>query len=187
MLMSVKTNSRQTIFNVGRFRLDTENVTLDNGVDTTIHVLRHPGAVAIVPFLDKDTIILIKQYRHALADYIWEIPAGTIDAGEDPLDCARRELLEETGFRAKEFTPIGEIFPAPGYSDERLQLFIACNLTPDIQRLEPDEVLHVSRTPLADALAMIDSGDIRDAKTIAALLLVGKRFHSISKKSGGGA
>lgn len=181
--MSVKVNSRQTIFNVGRFRLDTEKVTLDNGVDATIHVLRHPGAVAIIPFLDKNTIILIKQYRHALGDYIWEIPAGTVDPGEDLPECARRELIEETGFCAREVTPIGEIFPAPGYSDERLHLFMACDLTPGVQKLEPDEVLHVSRVSFADALAMIDRGEIRDAKTIAALMLVGKRRHDILKKA----
>jgi ADP-ribose pyrophosphatase len=173
--MSVKINNRQTVFHVGRFRLDTEQVTLDNGNDTTIHVLRHPGAVAIVPFLDEATIILIHQYRHAIGDYIWEIPAGTLDVGEDLLECARRELIEETGFRAGEMRPIGEIFPAPGYSDERIHIFMARELSPDVQNLEDDEVLQVHRVPLPDALAMIDSGDIRDAKTIAGLLLAGNR------------
>lgn len=171
--MGVTINNRQTVFHVGRFRLDTENVTLDNGVDTTIHVLRHPGAVAIVPFLDETTIILIQQYRHALGDYIWEIPAGTMDAGETALQCAGRELIEETGFRAREITPIGKIFPAPGYSDEQLHLFLARGLTPGAQKLEPDEVLHVHHVAFSNALAMIDSGDIRDAKTIAGILLAG--------------
>ncbi len=169
--MSVKIHSRQTVFHVGRFRLDTEEVTLDNGVDTAVHVLRHPGAVAVVPFLDNDHIVLIRQYRHALGDYIWEIPAGTLDADEIPLDCARRELIEETGYRGNEFKPAGDIFPAPGYSDERLHLFLAYDLVPEIQKLEPDEVLSVHRIAFTDALALIDSGDIRDAKTIAALLL----------------
>ncbi len=177
--MSVKINSSQTVFHVGRFRLDTENVTLDNGVDTTLHVLRHPGAVAIIPFLDEATIILIRQYRHALGGYIWEIPAGTVDAGEKPLDCAGRELIEETGFRGKTFCPMGNIFLAPGYSDERLHLFLAYDLIPDVQNLEPDEVLEVKQISFADALAMIDNGDIRDAKTITGLLLADKQRHSL--------
>jgi len=175
--MSVKVNSRKTIFNVNRFRLDTENVTLENGVDTTIHVLRHPGAVAILPFLDETTVILIHQYRHALGDHIWEIPAGTIDDGETAAACARRELIEETGFRARTLTPIGEIFPAPGYSDERLHLFTATGLIPDVQNLEPDEVIQVRRVPFRQALAMIESGDIRDAKTIVGLMLAAKQHH----------
>lgn len=176
--MSVRINSSKTVFNVGRFRLDTENVTLDNGVDTTIHVLRHPGAVAIVPFVDEATILMVHQYRHALGDYIWEIPAGTIDAGEPPMDCAGRELIEETGFRGCRFTRLGEIYTAPGYSNERLHLFMAFDLEPDVQNLEPDEVLRVKQTSFADALAMIDSGDIRDAKTIAGLLLADRQRHS---------
>lgn len=179
--MSVKINSSRTVFNVGRFRLDTENVTLDNGVDTMLHVLRHPGAVAVVPFLDETTILMVHQYRHALGDYIWEIPAGTIDAGEEPLACAGRELIEETGFRGSHFTRLGEIYTAPGYSDERLHLFMAYDLKPDVQSLEPDEVLHVKQTSFADALAMIDSGDIRDAKTIAGLLLADREHHSSLK------
>jgi len=173
--MSVTVKTRRTIFNVNRFRLDTEEVTLDNGVDTTIHVLRHPGAVAIVPFLDEATVVLIHQYRHALGDYIWEIPAGTLDAGESPAACAPRELLEETGFRARTFTPLGDIFTAPGYSDERIFLFMAQGLTADAQALEPDEVLQVHHIPLADALAMIGNGQIRDAKTIAGLTLAKER------------
>ncbi|MEW6078032.1 MAG: NUDIX hydrolase [Thermodesulfobacteriota bacterium] len=177
--MSVKINSRETMFHVGRFRLDTETITLDNGNDTTVHVLRHPGAVAVVPFLDEGTVILIHQYRHSVGDYIWEIPAGTLDAGEDPLACAGRELIEETGFRAGTFTAIGPIFPAPGYSDEQIHLFLAGDLAPDVQNLEPDEVIHVRRVPLLQALGMIDSGEIRDAKTIAGLLLAGRHKQSI--------
>ena len=179
--MSVKINSSRTVFNVGRFRLDTENVTLDNGIDTTLHVLRHPGAVAIVPFLNGATILMVYQYRHALGDYIWEIPAGTVDAGETPVACAGRELIEETGFRGCQFRQLGEIYTAPGYSDERLHLFMAYDLEPDVQNLEPDEVLHVKRTAFDDALAMIDSGDIRDAKTITALLLADKQRYFLGR------
>lgn len=179
--MSAKINSSQTVFHVGRFRLDTEKVTLDNGVDTTLHVLRHPGAVAVVPFLNEATVILIQQYRHALGDYIWEIPAGTIDAGEKPLNCAGRELIEETGFRANNFDFLGDIFLAPGYSDERLHLFLGYDLVPDVQNLEPDEVLEVKQVLLTDALSMIESGEIRDAKTITGLLLADKQRKFVFK------
>ncbi|MDY6822636.1 MAG: NUDIX hydrolase [Thermodesulfobacteriota bacterium] len=170
--MTVTINNRTTVFQVNLFRLDTENVTLDNGVQTDVHVLRHPGAAAIVPFLDDDTLVLVKQYRHAIGGYIWEIPAGTLDAvDEAPLECAKRELIEETGYRGTNFEKLGTIVPAPGYSDERLHIFTASGLTPATQNLEADEVLKVHKVAFADAMTMIRTNDISDAKTIAGLHL----------------
>lgn len=170
--MSVIVNKQTTVFQVNLFRLDTENVTLDNGVQTDVHLLRHPGAAAIVPFIDKDTVVMVKQYRHAMREYIWEIPAGTLDApDEDPLECAKRELTEETGYRGDTFHSLGTIAPSPGYSDERLHVYMATGLTPATQNLEADEVLQVYHLPFADTMRMIHTHEIIDAKTIAGLHL----------------
>lgn len=181
-IMAVTINSSKTLFKVNLFSLETQNITLDNGVDTDVHVLRHPGAAAIVPFLDSDTIVMIKQYRHTMADYIWEIPAGTFDfKGEAPDVCAERELLEETGFRGGRFEKIGRIFPSPGYSDEQIFVFAAFDLIADKQQLEADEVLHVHPLPFDDVLKMIDAGEIHDSKTIASLLMADRKRDRLTK------
>ena len=149
-----------------------ENVTLDNGVTVNIDTLRHPGASAIVPLTDEGSVILIRQYRHSVGGYIWEIPAGTLNPGEDPTVCAARELTEETGYTAGSWRKLGEITPVPGYSDERIHLFLATDLRPAAQNLDADEVLDVHEVSFETAAAMIESGDIQDAKTICALLRV---------------
>ncbi len=174
--MKAVVHEKTTLYRISRFRLDRETVTLDNGLTTDVHVLRHPGAAAIVPFLDEDTVVLVRQYRHALGDCIWEIPAGTLDpADESPLACARRELLEETGYQAAAFQKLGMLAPSPGYSDEYLHLFRADNLEPDRQELEEDEMIEVRPIPWADALEMVYRNEIIDAKTVAGLMLADRR------------
>ncbi|MCG6880465.1 MAG: NUDIX hydrolase [Deltaproteobacteria bacterium] len=148
-----------------------ENVTLENGVVAEIDVIRHPGASAIVPVLRPNTLLMIKQYRHAAGGFIWEIPAGTMDTGESPLACAKRELIEETGFSAENWITLGEITPLPAYSDERIHIFGATNLTPEKQHLDQDEILEVHEVPFDDALSMVRDNQIQDAKTISALFL----------------
>jgi ADP-ribose pyrophosphatase len=153
------------------FDILSENITLPNGVTTDIDILRHPGAAAIVPMADDGTLVWLRQYRHAAGGYIWEIPAGTLDPGEDPLACARRELTEETGFSAKSWQHLGEIIPVPGYSSERVHLYLARDLRAAAQHLDRDELLEVHRIPLDEAIAMVFSGQVVDAKTIAALFM----------------
>ncbi len=149
--------------------LRLEEVTLPNQVTVTLEIIRHPGAAAVVA-LDADSeVTLVRQFRHAAGGFIWEIPAGKLDAGEQPLACAARELREEVGLVAAEFTHLGSILTAPGFCDERIDLFLARQLTAAEQRLDPDEVISVARMPLARAVAMIHSGEIQDAKTIAGL------------------
>jgi len=172
--MTAKVNHRTPIHRGRVFLLVRENVTLDNGVTTDIEYLEHPGAAAIVPLIGPDEVILIKQYRHALKQHIWEIPAGTLDPAEAAEACARRELIEETGYAAKMWRKLAEITPVPGYSDERVHLFLASELTAARQELDSDEVLAVHRMPLAQALDMIARGEIQDAKSICALLLAQK-------------
>jgi ADP-ribose pyrophosphatase len=169
--MSANVNHRTAVYRARVFLLVKENVTLDNGATTDLEYVEHPGAAAIVPLISPDEVVLIKQYRHALRQYIWEIPAGTLDPEEPVMDCARRELAEETGYAADVWQKLAEITPVPGYSDERVHLFLASGLKAARQALDPDEVLAVHRVTLARAVEMIAQGDIQDAKSICGLLL----------------
>ena len=154
------------------FRLSKERLTLPNGETAELEVIRHPGAAAIVPLLPDRRVVMIKQYRHAVGQFVWEVPAGTINPGESPIECAKRELPEEVGYRARTFQELGKIFPVPGYSDEHIHIFLATGLTPGSQNLDADEVLDVKPIPLEEALEMINRGEIRDAKTIIALFFM---------------
>ncbi len=164
--------SHQTLIHKGRvFNMFQETVTLPNGAEMKLDVIRHPGAAAIVPLTRNKTVIMIEQYRHAVGGTIWEIPAGTLDDRESPLSCARRELTEETGYTAATWQKLGEITPVPGYSDERIQIFLATDLTLSLQSLDPDEVLDVREVAFTEALNMISNGSIQDAKTICGLFM----------------
>jgi len=156
------------------FGLVTENITLPGGVTVDMDLIRHPGAAAMVPITADGRVVLIRQYRHAVGQTIWEIPAGTLDPGESPLACARRELVEETGFSASRWVELGAITPVPGYSDERVHLFLAFDLEQAQQNLDPDEILDVHETRLAEAVDMIFSRVIEDAKTIVGLLMAAR-------------
>ena len=149
-------------------RLDT--VQLPNGHQTDLEVIRHPGAAAVVPIDAEGNVVLVRQYRHATGGTILEVPAGKLDPGEDPADCARRETAEEVGLQVGELVPMGFIWTTPGFTDERIWLFVARDLQPTAQALEPDEVLQVERMPLADALQLAANGGITDGKSICALL-----------------
>ncbi len=146
-----------------------EEATLPTGKRVMLEIVHHPGAAAVVALDADGYVALIRQYRHAAGCEIWEVPAGTLAAGESPAVCARRELREETGLDAAEWTPLGSILTTPGFCDERIHLFLARELTVSAQALEDDEVITVERVPLARALAMIADGAIEDAKSIAAL------------------
>ena len=151
------------------FDFVTENLKLPNGRDTEMAFIRHPGSTAVVPLLDDTTIVMEVQYRHPVGEYVLEIPAGTLEPGESPLNCANRELIEETGFRAQELIELGKIHMIPAYSDEEIHVFIAKGLTPAKQNLDPDEIIEVVTYPLEKALQMIDEGKITDALTILSI------------------
>ena len=164
--------TRQTLIHKGRvFNVYQESVTLPNDIRMHLDVIRHPGAAAIVPLTRNHTVIMLEQYRHAVGGTIWEIPAGTLDDGELPLTCAQRELTEETGYTAASWQKLGEITPVPGYSDERIQIFLATDLSISVQKLDPDEVLDVREVAFTEALEMISGGRIQDAKTICGLFM----------------
>jgi len=169
--VSPKVNKITSVYKGKVFDLVNEEITLENGKSTKMDIIRHPGAAAIIPFLDKDTLILLKQYRHAIGEYIWEIPAGTLEQDEDPIECAYRELTEETGYAAGKMEQIGAITPVPGYSDERILIFAAYDLKQAEQNLDDNEVLEVYEVKFSDAIDMIYNGEITDGKTITGLLM----------------
>jgi len=161
----------RTIVHQGKvFTLVRENVTLENGTTTDVEFIEHPGATAIIPFLDDSRILLLKQYRHALKKDIWEIPAGTLDPQEEIISCAKRELIEESGYSASGWHKLGEITPVPGYSNERIHIYLATKLQPAEQHLDADEVIQVQEVEFKDALEMIGKGIIQDAKSIFPLV-----------------
>ena len=132
-------------------------------------VVEHPGAVAMLPFLDDKRLLLIKQYRHAVGKVLFEIPAGTLEEGEDPQECARRELIEETGYEASVLEKLFSCFLAPGYSSEVIHVFLASKLRKMGRRLEVDEVIEPEPMTLEKAEAMIKNGGIMDAKSICGI------------------
>lgn len=157
--------------------LDIDTVRFPNGNVGELEMLRHPGASAVLPLLDAvddpdPRILLIRQYRHATGDYLWEIPAGRRDGEESPATTAHRELAEETGYRAATMRPLTSIWTTPGFTDEVIHLFLATDLTPGDSALEHDEVLDLHPTRWSTALEMVQSGTIRDVKTLTALLFV---------------
>jgi ADP-ribose pyrophosphatase len=179
--MTAKINKQTTLHTGRTFTFVIENVTLENGATVDLELVRHPGAAAIVPFIQKDTIILIQQYRHAIGDFIWEIPAGTLSTKESPIECAKRELIEETGFSATRWEKLGEITPVPGYSDERIHIYLAEQLTPAEQHLDKDEVLNVHEIKLADAVKMIYGGKIQDGKSISGIFMALNKLQKIGE------
>lgn len=149
--------------------LNVETVTLPNGATVDLEIIHHPGAAAVVPMKDQDTVVLIRQYRHAAGGFILEIPAGKLNPGEDPLDCASRELEEEIGYRASAFELLTSFLTTPGFTDEVIHIYRGTGLIKGRQNLGHDEVLEVVEMPLAEAVQAIHKGTIRDGKTIVGL------------------
>jgi ADP-ribose diphosphatase len=159
--------------------LDIDSVRYPDGSIGEQEMIRHPGASAVVPFLSDvqardPQILLIKQYRYAANQFLYEIPAGRLDADESPEVCARRELLEETGYSAAQIQPLVDFFTTPGFTDEHIYAFVASGLTYKRTNREPDEFIEVEEHPLSAVLAMIERGKITDAKTALSLLFLAR-------------
>jgi ADP-ribose pyrophosphatase len=153
-----------------KFRVERIHFADAAGRPQSKEVVRHPGAVAILPVQGDGQICLIRNLRRTVNETLIEVPAGTLDPGESPDACARRELTEETGYVAGELHSLGWFYISPGILDERIHLFVATELTKQSQNLMPDEQIENLILPLDDALAMIETGEIHEAKTIVALL-----------------
>ena len=157
--------------------LDLDTVRFPNGEIGTLELIRHPGASVVLPFLDDPRgedprILLLRQFRHATDDYLWEIPAGVRNGDETPETTAFRELEEETGHSAKSMKFLTRIWTTPGFTDEVITVFVATELTPGETRLEADEVLEVHAVRWSEVMSRIRDGSITDAKTLVALLFV---------------
>ena len=149
--------------------LRVDEVKLENGSLAKREVVEHPGAAAIVPILDRSEVLLVRQYRYPIGAELLEIPAGTLKANEDPKVCAVRELEEETGYLCREISRIAECFVAPGYSSEKIHIYLAKELTKTKTNMDEDESIAIERHKFTEALDKIRTGEIRDAKSIVGL------------------
>lgn len=170
------TISTRRIYSGRVLNLDVDAVRFPDGSEGELELIRHPGAAAVVPFLDdprdsEPRIVLIRQFRYAADRFLYEVPAGRIDAAEAPIDCARRELLEEAGCSAEQIRPLGGFYTTPGFIDEYIHSFMATGLIRGNAALEKDEFITVESHSLLGALRMIDRGEIVDGKTIVSLFL----------------
>ncbi|MFQ3566682.1 MAG: NUDIX hydrolase [Aggregatilineales bacterium] len=166
--------ARKRVFDGKLVKLDHLTVRLPNGGQSEREIVEHPGAAAVVALDAHDRVLLVHQYRLAARRVLREIPAGTLEPGEDPLECAKRELQEETGYLPGRLEHIGGLYVAPGYTTEYIHLFLALDLTYAPLAADDDEFIEVEQLPLGEALALIDSGDIVDGKSIAGLLRVAR-------------
>lgn len=166
---------REVVFDGKLLKVRADRVRLPNGGESVREVVAHPGAVAMVPLTDEGKVIFVRQWRYPAGKALLEIPAGTLEPDEEPLACAARELAEEIGRRPKHLEPLGSFFLAPGYSSERIHLFLATGLQPAEAEADADETIEVEEIPLDDAVAMAADGRLEDAKSIAGVLLAAKR------------
>jgi ADP-ribose pyrophosphatase len=159
----------------GRVFSVTVDTTREGDKTYRREVVHHPGSAVIVPVFEDGTIALVRQYRHPAVRYLLEVPAGKLDQGEVPPEAAARELEEELGFVAGRLEKLAEFFVSPGFCEEKMWVYLATDLTKTQQRLEDDEVIEVVRLPFSQALSMITTGEIEDAKTIIGVMLAAPR------------
>jgi len=173
--MKFQTLNSELVYRGRAFDVRRDQLQLPDGQIAALDIVVHVGAVTILPLDEHGNILFVRQYRHAVGQELLELPAGTLEPGEPPEVCARREIREETGMAAAQLRKIGEFFLAPGYSTELMYVFLATGLHPDPLPGDSDEFIRVEEVPVADVFRMIESGEIQDAKSLAALLL-GRRW-----------
>ncbi|TAK28557.1 MAG: NUDIX hydrolase [Chloroflexota bacterium] len=176
--MPESTIASRRIYDGRILNLRVDTVELPDGKTSTREIVEHRGAVALVVLDAERNVLLVRQYRKPLERYMLEIPAGTLERGEEPDKCAEREMQEETGFAARSFERIGGFFSAPGFCTEYLYLYLATDLTPSSLDGDEDESIELVRMPFDQALALIDNGEICDSKSVAGLLLAARRVGS---------
>lgn len=161
-----------TVFEGRVITVTFDKVRLENGAEGTREVVHHHGGACIAALTDRDEIYLVRQYRYALGQELWELPAGKLEKGEDPFEAAKRELAEECGLVAEHYTDLGEFYPTVGYCSEIIYTWMATGLTPCAMHLDEDEFLTPEKLPFAEAVAMVLDGRIKDGKTVAAILKI---------------
>lgn len=169
--MSVEIISQETVYKGRVFNVRLEKVRYPNGKVAVVDIVEHIGAVTILPVNAEGNILFVRQYRHPAEVELLELPAGTLDPGEEPLECAHREIREETGFAAGNMVKVGEFFLAPGYSTECTNVYLATNLSYDPLPGDEDEFITLEPIPIEQAYAMALNGGLQDGKSLAALLL----------------
>lgn len=166
----------ETVYNGRIFKIERDSIELPNGKPAEREILRHSGGVCIAAVDGDLNLYFVRQYRYAFGAVLDELPAGKLEPGEDPDSAALRELCEETGFSADSLTRVAVSYPSPGYTDEKLYLYIATGLHFVGQHLDADEFLNVYKQPLSEAVARVQSGEMHDAKSQTLILLADKFF-----------
>jgi len=170
-LAEEKTLSSRLVYEGRAVKLRVDTVRMPSGRETTREIVEHGDCVAIIAIDDKDNVLLVNQFRKSVEKELLEIPAGGIEPGEDPVDCVRRELREETGFLPQKVERLGGFYSTPGYCTEYLHLYLATDLVPSPLQAEDSEGIRLVRVPLVQIPSLITSGTICDAKSIAGLLI----------------
>lgn len=170
--------SIRNVFTGRILTLNLERVRLPNGRVAELEIAHHPGGAAVVALDDEGRVCMLRQYRHAAGGWLTELPAGKIDGGEPPLECAQRELAEEAGVTARQWEKLGECFSSPGMLTEVLHLFLARGLAPADARPEEHEVFETRWIPLEEALKLAAGGELRDAKSLIGLFWARERLQA---------
>ena len=171
MHLQEKTTASNRTYEGKIFYITKDTAELEDGRQVQRDVVHHSGGVCVVPLTEKGTVLMVKQFRYPMQQVTLEIPAGKLEAGEDPADCGRRELREEAGRTCGKYTPLGKLFPTPAYDTEVIHMYLAQELSaPEAQDLDDGEFLDVTELPLEQAVQMVMDGEIPDAKTQIALL-----------------
>ncbi len=180
--MAFETQESELIYTGKAFNVRRDQVRLPAGNTTSIEVVVHPGAVTLIPIDSQDRILFVRQYRHAVGQELLELPAGTLDEGENPENCALREVREETGMSAANLEKIGEFYLVPGYSTEYMHIYLATNLKSDPLPGDEDEFITVEAVALETVPELVAQGVLQDAKSLAALFLAEPHLKNIRKK-----
>jgi len=170
MNLTEKTIHREEIFEGKIIKLRRDTVLLPNGNVATREVVEHPGGVAVVAINDQNEVYIVRQFRYPFGEVIKEIPAGKLDAGEDPFDCCTRELEEETGLSAKKYDYLGKFMVSPGFCHEWIHIYLARELSAGKAHLDPDEFLEVEKIPMDTLMDMIMKNELQDGKTVIGIL-----------------
>lgn len=172
MELTEKTVNSKTIYEGKVINLKVNDVKLENGTLATREIVEHPGGVCVISIDDDRNVLMVKQFRAPFQAVLLEAPAGKLDKNEPHLECGKREFLEETGYIAGKMTYMGMFYPSVGFLNEKIHIYIAENLTKSTQQLDDDEFLNVEKYPLPQLLKMVETNEIKDAKTVIAILML---------------